>query len=272
MVNGPMVFGGYGCPDDTVPAPPAVDPGEEKIIVFQRGPVGDANHPVHDACFFSEKIAAGEAAGYDVVIVANHHLGSNAGELPDAFLCGSQGSPVAGTAAGLCAGHRFMHLVFGTTPDYTFPYPVPAPNEPTPGTLGPDIEAQSEFDGWGCVRLLDGGSLTEIDELCLDEQLDQDFTSGFGDLTVHEVEVPRGDPNEGGPAADDGELAYFSWYAAGFRVASFDDTGIDEVGAFIDQGGNDFWGVALAEDENGDRIVLASDRDYGLYIFRYTGP
>lgn len=271
-VNGPMVFGGYGCPDDAVPPPPAVDPGEEKIIVFQRGPVGDGNHPAHDACFFSDKIAAGEAAGYDVVIVANHHLGTNAGELPDAFLCGSQGSPVAGTAAGLCAGHRFMHLAFGTTPDYTFPYPVPAPNEPTAGTLGPDIEAQSEFDGWGCVRLLDGGSLTEIDELCLDEQLDQDFTSGFGDLTVHEVEAPRGDPNEGGPAADDGQLAYFSWYAAGFRVASYDETGIDEVGAFIDQGGNDFWGVALAKDGNGDRIVLASDRDYGLYIFRYTGP
>jgi hypothetical protein len=29
--------------------------------------------------------------------------------------------------------------------------------------------------------------------------------------------------------------------------------------------------VALAEDENGDRIVLASDRDFGLFIFRYTG-
>jgi hypothetical protein len=30
--------------------------------------------------------------------------------------------------------------------------------------------------------------------------------------------------------------------------------------------------VALAEDQNGDRIVLASDRDFGLFIFRYTGP
>jgi hypothetical protein len=30
-------------------------------------------------------------------------------------------------------------------------------------------------------------------------------------------------------------------------------------------------GVALAEDQNGDRIVLASDRDFGLFIFRYTG-
>jgi hypothetical protein len=46
----------------------------------------------------------------------------------------------------------------------------------------------------------------------------------------------------------------------------------EEVGHFIDEGGNNFWGVALAEDQNGDRIILASDRDFGLYIFRYTGP
>jgi hypothetical protein len=90
-------------------------------------------------------------------------------------------------------------------------------------------------------------------------------------MSVHEVEVPRGDPNEGGSNADDGNLAYFSWYNAGFRVAQYDATGIEEVGHFIDEGGNDFWGVALAEDQNGDRIVLGSDRDFGLYIFRFTG-
>jgi hypothetical protein len=37
-------------------------------------------------------------------------------------------------------------------------------------------------------------------------------------------------------------------------------------------GGNDHWGVALAVDQSGNRIVLASDRDFGLYIYRYTGP
>jgi hypothetical protein len=148
----------------------------------------------------------------------------------------------------------------------------PGDLEPNVGDLGPDILSVSEFDGWGCVRLLDAAAMTEIDEYCLTEELDPAFTSGFGDLTVHEVEVPRGDPNEGDLADDaDSGLAYFSWYSGGFRVAEFDGTGIHEVGAFIDQGGNDFWGVALAEDPNGDRIVLASDRDFGLYIFRYTG-
>ena len=44
------------------------------------------------------------------------------------------------------------------------------------------------------------------------------------------------------------------------------------VGHYIDAAGNNFWGVTLAEDQNGDRIILASDRDFALFIFRYTGP
>ncbi len=274
IVNGPIVFGGYGCPDDAVPpAPGGLDPGEEAIIVFQRGPVGDPNHP-HGACFFSDKVAAGESAGYNVVIIANHHSGALGGAIPDSFICGGQGSPVAGTAAGLCVGHRFMHEAFGETPDYTVPYPMPAPDEPAVGTVGVgEIEATSEFDGWGYARLLDSdpaGGFTEIDQLAIPETADEDFATGFGDLTIHEVEVPRGDPNEGGSNADDGELAYFSWYAGGFRVAEYDAFGITEVGHYIDPAGNNFWGVALAEDADGDRIVLASDRDYGLFIFRYN--
>ena len=67
-------------------------------------------------------------------------------------------------------------------------------------------------------------------------------------------------------------MAYFSWYAGGFRVFDISDPANPaELGHYIDAAGNNFWGVALAEDQNGGRIVLASDRDYGLFIFRYTG-
>lgn len=45
-----------------------------------------------------------------------------------------------------------------------------------------------------------------------------------------------------------------------------------EVGHYIDPRGNNFWGVAVAEDQNGDRIILESDRDFGLFVFRDTGP
>ena len=66
-------------------------------------------------------------------------------------------------------------------------------------------------------------------------------------------------------------LAYFSYYAGGFRVTKIKDNKLVEVGHFIDEGGNNFWGVQVFE-RDGVEYVAASDRDYGLYIFRYTGP
>jgi hypothetical protein len=87
------------------------------------------------------------------------------------------------------------------------------------------------------------------------------------------VEVPRNDSDEGGTNVDTDKLAYFSWYAGGFRVIDFTDPASPRaVGHYIDPAGNNFWGVALAEDQAGNRIVLTSDRDFGLFIFRYTGP
>jgi hypothetical protein len=44
-----------------------------------------------------------------------------------------------------------------------------------------------------------------------------------------------------------------------------------EVGRFIDQGGNDLWGVQLIDKfVNGRRVVAFSDRDYGLYLASCT--
>ncbi|HEX2192272.1 MAG TPA: hypothetical protein VHH09_03685 [Acidimicrobiales bacterium] len=38
------------------------------------------------------------------------------------------------------------------------------------------------------------------------------------------------------------------------------------MGAFIDEGGNNFWGVEVWHDETGRRyVLLASDKDFGLY-------
>ena len=43
-----------------------------------------------------------------------------------------------------------------------------------------------------------------------------------------------------------------------------------EVGGYLDPEGNDFWGVEVIPDPNnpGEVLILASDRDYGLFIFR----
>nr|MBA3738825.1 hypothetical protein [Actinomycetota bacterium] len=160
------------------------------------------------------------------------------------------------------------------------PPPLPYPSgdlvdlEPNIGDVGEYVDITATFDGWGYTRVLDttGGDPTEISQISIPETADEDFAIGFGDLTVHEVEVPRGDPNEGGANIDDDKLAYFSWYAGGFRVVDFTDPAVpEEAGVYISDEGNNVWGVALAEDENGDRIAVLSDRDFGVFIFRYTG-
>jgi hypothetical protein len=57
------------------------------------------------------------------------------------------------------------------------------------------------------------------------------------------------------------------------RVARFDESGNEEIGHFIDENGNDFWGlIPWFDPRDGKRIILLSDRDSGLWIFRYTGP
>ncbi|MGH9137713.1 MAG: PA domain-containing protein [Acidimicrobiales bacterium] len=242
-------------------------PGEDRIVVFQRGPVNDPDH-AHDACFFSEKVESAQLAGYDAVLVANHHAGSGAGAQPDAVACGSQGHLFTVTIPGLCIGHELMHELFDRPPDFTDPYPAGDPGdlEPDVGDISNgDIDATSFFSGWGGSRLLDATTLEEIDQFYLDEASDPAFATGAGDVDVHEVATGRG---------PDADLGYFAHYSGGIRVARFDATGITEVGAFIDAGGNDFWGVQLTDlfTAEGNRIVAYSDRDYGIYLAAYTGP
>ena len=62
--------------------------------MFQRGPVNDPNNP-GEACFFSDKIRAGEEAGYDAVLVANHHAGAQGGGTPLRLRLRQPGQPRA---------------------------------------------------------------------------------------------------------------------------------------------------------------------------------
>ena len=61
-------------------------------------------------------------------------------------------------------------------------------------------------------------------------------------------------------------LAYVSYYGLGFRVLKYGNSGLEEVGAFVDEGGSNFWGVEIHRIK-GKQYVLGSDRDFGLYIF-----
>jgi hypothetical protein len=282
-MNGPVAYGGYGCPGTSTPIPSAdsvippgsLAPGEEQIIVLQRGPADDPNN-TETACFPGEKADNATDQGWDAVILTGRHLGSAAADDPPN--CGFGAFPTDEQIPTVCTSHTAMHELFGRTPDYSVPYPVGDPGdlEPNIGEVGFDVDITATFDGWGYSRIVDTSdpsNPTEISQFSIPEASNPAFGIGFGDLDVHEVEVPRNDPNEGGSNVDTDQLAYYAWYAGGFRVADISDPANPvEVGHYVDPAGNNFWGVALAEDESGDRIALLSDRDYGLFIFRYTGP
>lgn len=261
--SGTTVWGGSGCTQD-VDGNGTGDRAEVLANHTQAQTGADAIVFTRGVCFFSDKIHTAELAGYQMVFIGQSHAGSRNGLLPDGFLCGGQGSPIDGTAAAGCIGHRAMHNLFNDSPAYTGADTL---DMPAKGTLGAQISAQGGvFDGWGYVHLLNANTLAEIDAYAVPEALDAAFASGFGNLTVHEVQTdPRSNVN----------LAYFSYYDAGFRVAKFGKNGIHEVGHYIAEGGNDFWGIeptqALNPAGKGQPLLLLSDRDSGLWIFRYTG-
>jgi len=271
--SGSTVWGGSGCIED-VDGNGTGDRAEVLANHTKAQTGADAMVFTRGVCFFSDKIHTAELAGYDMVFVGQSHAGTRNGLLPDGFFCGGQGSPIDGTAAAGCIGHRAQHLLFGDDPDYEGPDTADMPPK---GTLGEDISAVGGvFDGWGYIQLHDATQpdLPIIDSWAVPEALDPDFAETFGILSVHEVKT---DPRRGV------NIAYASYYNAGFRVLHFGSGEIEEAGFFIDEGGNHFWGVFPIGDEIVGQgygtmprggpapLVLASDRDSGLYILRFTG-
>lgn len=239
-ISGPVTFVGNACDPATIAA------GTGTALV-ERG-----------TCTFQVKLDNIVAKGYTAGIVFQNHRDDcleqltmlASGDIPYVFVNRTTGLKLLGVA-GVTDANACSTL-------------TPA------GAIAAGTTIEAVFDGWGYVRLFGvdipnqpgrTGSIQQIDTYSIPEAQDPAYARGFGDLSVHEVAM---DP-------DDSKLAYISYYAGGFRVVEYGRNGIREVGAFIDQGGNNFWGVEVWKDENGQKYVLASDRDFGLYVFRYNG-
>ena len=251
-IEGEAVYVGRACPGD--PPVPAAS-GPDQIAVVERG-----------VCFFVDKFdAVAAAGGYEAIAVINQeNAASNEkfdetgcdnlifrtvpGDIPAFFMTRRDGYELF----NLPYNHAACKAGDGTQ---TAPIAV--------GTIGDRVEVRSEFDGWGYVHLYRNGSgkLQELDTYALPEAHDPHYADGHGDLSVHEVAMSE----------RYNDRAYFSYYAGGFRVARIVNDKLVETGRFIDEGGNNFWGIQVWQ-KNGKEYVLASDRDYGLYIFEYTGP
>jgi hypothetical protein len=243
-IEGSTTFAGRACNGD--PAVPAGDPNAVDIAVVERG-----------LCTFTEKVQNVVAAGgWDALLIFNR-TGSDACDQTLGML--AEGNiPTFGVAprgegfAIFNAPYDNAQCLAGNGSQLA---PIPI------GTKGDTLRFSSYFDGWGYVHLFrnQNGKMTELDTYAVPEAHDPAYASGFGDLSVHEVATSHQVANR----------LYFSYYAAGFRVAEIVNDKIVEVGHYIAEGGNNFWGVEVFE-KDGQEYVAASDRDHGLWIFKYN--
>jgi hypothetical protein len=237
-LEGPTRYVGEACDAASVPQAPA--PGT--IALVERG-----------TCFFQVKADNIVTKGYAAIIIFNSvnpacdevFTPSVEATVPVLFVARATGLAILGqeVTGDVCATSTAAAI----------------------GTAGATVRLSAQFDGWGHVHQLDARTLEQVDAYAVPEALDPRYATRFGVLSVHEVAT---DP-------DWANIGYLSYYDAGFRVIRFDGRGIKEVGRFIDEGGNDFWGVQVhtlpGKGRRYGKLVLASDRDFGLYIFKYTG-
>jgi len=241
-ITGTAVFAGRACtPAETTAAPTG---GGPYIAVVERG-----------VCAFTDKVTNVVAAGgYDAILIFNRE-GADGCEA-------SLGMSVEGDLPTFGVAPRSQGFaLFGQSYDEAacLAGDGSQPSGIKLGALGDSLSFSSYFDGWGPVRLFDAGSMDELDTYAIPESRDPAFAEGFGDLSVHEVAT----------SGQDAGLAYLSYYAGGLRVIDVSGGQIIEVAAFIDEGGNNFWGVEVFE-RDGVEYVALSDRDKGLYILEYT--
>jgi hypothetical protein len=244
-ISGQAKFVGRAC--NTDPAVPAGD--STQIAVVERG-----------VCTFTEKVSnVINAGGYAAVLIFNRTASDACNQ--------TLGMSVEGDIPTFGVAPRQQGFaIFGVEGQYddaaclagdgTQLAPI------TIGATGDTLTFSSYFDGWGYVHLFrnENGKMTELDTYAIPEAHDPAFANGFGDLSVHEVATSHQVANR----------LYFSYYAGGFRVAEIENDEIVEKGHYVDQNGNNFWGVQVF-DHGGQEYVAASDRDHGLWIFRYHG-
>lgn len=243
-ISGQAKFVGRACPGD-----PAVPVGDgTQVAVVERG-----------VCTFTEKVAnVITAGGYKAVLIFNRTASDACN--------GSLGMTVEGAIPTFGVAPREQGFaIFGVENQYddaaclagdgTQLAPISV------GATGDTLRFSSTFDGWGYVHLFDNsnGKMAELDTYAIPEAHDPAFAAGFGDLSVHEVAT----------SATVANRLYFSYYSGGFRVAEIVNNEIVEKGHYIDPAGNNFWGVQVFQ-RGGQEYVAASDRDSGLWIFKYN--
>jgi hypothetical protein len=235
-LDAPTRFVGNAC----TPVLPA--PGPNYVALTERG-----------ICTFSIKLANVTAAGYRAGLVFNDQATDpNCESLVNMLAVGTIPFAFVSRSTGL----KLLNV------EFTDPCSTPTPAvDPLAGQQGENVSVKAIFDGWGYLHVFDATTMRTLGHWALPESQDPARATGSGDLSIHEVAT---DPEKN-------NRAYLSHYSGGFRVVQFGKGGIREIGAFIPEGGTNMWGVHVHYMPGSDEaFVLASDRDAGLWILRYS--
>ena len=236
-MDGEVVHVGRGCPADAALGLPVADPyladPAGKIALIERG-----------LCRFDNKVARAQLAGAIGAIVYNNAAN---GETP--FLMGGDnpvllGSPdVIGTAVtipGISVVRSTGLLLVGGTPPVT-------------------AKAEAFFNGWGALRFID-----------ISDPANPVLLSTFATPNTNNVDVALDGIWSVHNPEWHGTKVFASWYSDGIRVLDVRDaTAPEEVAFWVGAGAPadappvNIWSVVPHEG-----LLLASDRNYGLYILK----
>ena len=263
-LSGEVVWtGGEGC----TPGEISTDGTLNQVALIQRG-----------TCFFQNKAESAAARGYGGYIVANDaargdaliNMSSRDGgpypNIPGIFVGYSTGEAMkagpglTATASSIFDGWGYLHIINNTGGDVTVP-----------------------VGGAASGNTMVVPQMHELGYYAPAETVEEGLGTAFGDLTMHNIEA---DPLTADtvPSFNEGPRMFVSWYSLGMRAleyrpghfhANMNDEGsysqnVHEVGRFIAPDGSNYWGVHVDESEDGNQIVLASDRNTGLWIFSFS--
>lgn len=265
--------GGEGCSEGDIP----IATGAGQVALIQRG-----------TCDFSLKGYNAEVQGYEGFIVANDAargdvlVNMSLGALPEPqipgiFVGNSTGEAMkaapgqAADAMSIFDGWGYLHVINNTGGDLTVP---------VGGAASGNTDTISQMGELGYYA-----PAQAVEEFDPDTGLP--YGTDFGDLTMHNIEA---DPltQDLTPSFEEGPRMFVSWYSLGMRALEYrpghfhdnsNDEGsysqnVHEVGRWIEpEGGSNFWGVHVDEmeiDGEATQVILASDRNNGLYIFTFS--
>ncbi len=236
-MDGEVVHVGRGCPADPALGLPVADPylanPAGKIALIERG-----------VCRFDNKVARAQLAGAIGAIVYNNAAN---GETP--FLMGGNSPVVLGspdvigtviTIAGVSVVRSTGLLLVGGTPPVT-------------------AKAEAFFNGWGALRFYD-----------ISDPANPVLLSTFATPNTNNADVALDGLWSVHNPEWHGTKVFASWYSDGIRVLDLrDPTAPEEVAFWVGAGAPadappvNIWSVVPHEG-----LLLASDRNYGLYILK----